>query len=133
MSPKRAVLPGKDLLFNQRAAGPGGTALSTGAAPVLSPVQPEPEEAWPGPGGTGVSPVLAPAPEPAVAPEPSVDLSRHVQLCVWVDPAVAHEVDRARARLLMEEGLKVTKSQIVEALLRPGLADLDALVRLLNQ
>jgi hypothetical protein len=130
VSPKRAVLPGKDLLFNQRAAAP--------VAEVEAPP--------PGPGGTGVSPVVsAPAatpvalevvalePPPVTVPEAGEDPTRHVQLCVWVDPAVAHEVDRARARLLMEEGVKVTKSQIVEALLRPGLADLTALVRLLNK
>ena len=124
MSAKRAVLPGKDLLFNQRAPEP-----EPAAEPAPGPVALEVVALEPAAAPAGVAPGPA-----AVAPAPEVaDTARHVQLCVWVDPAVAHEVDRARARLLMDYGVKVTKSQIVEALLRPRLTDVEALVQLLNE
>ena len=109
MSPKRAALPGKDALFGSGVEGQGSRVAETATASEELPVAP-------------------PIPDsPAITAAPG-----HVQLCVWIAPEVADEVDRARARLLMDRGIKVTKSQIVEALLAPGLLDLEDLVRRLT-
>ena len=117
MSPKRAALPGKDALFGPPEVARAESPLDrTGSlASEVTPV------------GDPSSPVLATPNSRVATPE----VSRHVQLCVWIAPQVADEVDRARARLLMEHGMKVTKSEIVEAILSPALPDLDTLCRLL--
>ena len=135
MSAKRATLPGKDALFGVSSPEPRVTP---------PPAQVRPEPAPDPPAEVAVEPVAvapvpvtaaseaAPGASVAVGERPEAPKSAHVQLCVWVAPEVANEVDRARARLFMEHGLKATKSQIVEAILRPQLPDLDALVRLLG-
>ena len=130
MSPKRAALPGKDALFGplepSRNAGSESQATPAEGAPAAERVL---EPSLPASAAAVTVDPRAPA---AAESRPSTS-DRHLQLCVWVAPQVAHEVDRARARLLMEQGLKVTKSQIVEAILRPVLTDMDTLVRLLKQ
>lgn len=117
MSPKRAALPGKDALFGPAPA----EAPAASPAPALEPAPAPPPPAS----------VPAAAPGPVAPPVP--EASRHVQLCVWIAPEVADEVDRARARLLMDHGIKVTKSEIVEAVLAPVLPDLETLRHLLGR
>ena len=112
MSPKRAALPGKDALF--------------GPAPEEPVAVPVPADAEPPP-----VPQAAPAPVAVGPASVPIASSRHVQLCVWIAPEVAGEVDRARAHLLLELGVRATKSEIVEAVLAPALPDLETLCRLL--
>lgn len=125
MSPKRAALPGKDALFGGRGEGrrePAVAEVEESREPVSATVKTEAAEQ-----AREADPLTAGA-APGAEPE-----TRHVQMCVWVDPEVAEEVDRARARLLMEHGVKVTKSQIVEAILRPVLPETEAVLRLLAE
>lgn len=58
--------------------------------------------------------------------------SKHVQVCVWLDPAVANAIEEAKALLLVEHGLKTTKSRIVEVALRQVLGDRELLRSLLE-
>lgn len=57
---------------------------------------------------------------------------RHVQVCVWLDPAVANAIEETKALLLVENGIKTTKSRIVEVALRQVLSDRDLLRSLLE-
>lgn len=126
MSPKRASLPGKDALF-----GGGGEARSERAVPGAQEGG-EPESARQSEERQEKGREAGQVAGVEVGAEEEEAASRHVQMCVWVDPEVAEEVDRARARLLMEHGVKVTKSEIVEAVLRPVLSDTESVLRLVR-
>ena len=56
-----------------------------------------------------------------------------VQVCVWVDPEVAGMIDTVRGMLATRLPKRPTRSKLVEAVLRKGLNDHDALVELLQK
>ena len=54
-----------------------------------------------------------------------------VQVCVWIDPEVAGMIDTVRGALATRLPRRPTRSMLVEAILREGLSDPDALVDVL--
>lgn len=150
MRGKRAELPGKDILFGgppvpdaeeaEQAVEPEPIpdpdpvpVAEIEEAPATTPTRPRRAPSaskTAGPPSRGrprrqaapverAKPLTAPAVE-EVGEEASTP---HIQLCVWIDPALNDRIDRLRARFLLEYGAKVTKSQIVESILAEALAD----------
>ena len=56
-----------------------------------------------------------------------------VQVCVWIDPAVAGMIDQVRGALAARIPKRPTRSKLVETILREALNDIDALIDLLYQ
>ena len=110
MSPRRARLPGKEALF-------GG----------LAEPQPQPAE-----GSTSADTPTDNEVNQETGKPVNMERVKHVQVCVWLDPKVAHSIEQVKAQLLVEHGIKTTKSKIVEVALRHVLSDEDLLLSLLE-
>jgi hypothetical protein len=144
---KRAKLPGKDILFGGPAQdGPAESVVEDAPASAAEGAEEPPEPVAAVAEGAKAARATtrragaerradgegqAHARRPAEGAESGGEAARHVQLCAWIDPAINDELDRLRARLLIDRGAKVTKSQVVEFALREALSDGSFLERML--
>jgi hypothetical protein len=111
VSPRRVRLPGKEALF--------GTP--TGLQPTGEEAPSQPVDM------STVREVNMLAGQPATR-----STVKHVQVCVWLDPKVAHAIEQVKAQLLVKHEIKVTKSELVELALRHVLSNEELLLSLLG-
>lgn len=111
MSPRRARLPGKEALFGAP-TGLQQTSEETPSQPVNMST------------GSEVDMLTG---KPATR-----STIKHVQVCVWLDPKVAHAIEQVKAQLLVEHEIKMTKSELVELALRHVLSNEELVLSLLG-